>query len=192
MEQYLDGVPVEEAIVILCNGTLLDTSMQLRNVKQMFWTFDDQRLLTLNYRRKDTIRVDTPGFQCIRKDKLRKGPQVTGQRPSANQSFALIRNSQSLSKKPTALVKSTQYQPRKPPSWIPDHLAFNCTQCDNELNSGSFSSKKLEHCRNCGKCFCRQCCNNFVPIPEFGYFEPTRVCYLCRQSLERCAEEQKT
>lgn len=28
-----------------------------------------------------------------------------------------------------------------------------------------------------------------MPIPEYGYFEPTRVCFRCRQSLERQAEE---
>ena len=49
-----DDASVEETIVILCNGAVLEISLQLKHVKNLHWPFED-RLLTLNYRRKDTI-----------------------------------------------------------------------------------------------------------------------------------------
>ena len=54
VEDYLDDAPVEDSIVILCNGHILETSLQLRQVKDQHWPFEE-RLLTLSYRRKDTI-----------------------------------------------------------------------------------------------------------------------------------------
>ena len=54
VEEYLDDAPVEESIVILCNGFILETSLQLREVKERPWPYEE-RLLTLNYRRKDTL-----------------------------------------------------------------------------------------------------------------------------------------
>jgi len=54
VEEYLEGEPVEQAIVILCNGSVLETSMQLRLVKDLHWP-TDERNLTLTYRRKDSL-----------------------------------------------------------------------------------------------------------------------------------------
>ena len=73
------------------------------------------------------------------------------------------------------------YRPRKPPTWVPQHLAFNCKSCDIEFNN---IWNKIHHCRNCGCAFCKDCCNNFMTIQEFGYFEPTRVCAECKDALE--------
>ena len=58
VEDYLDDAPVEQSIVILCNGAVLETSLQLRHVKNLHWPFEE-RLLTLNYRRKDPYRIDS-------------------------------------------------------------------------------------------------------------------------------------
>ena len=54
VEEYLDDdANIEQSIVILCNGAILDSSLQLRHVKEAHWPFEE-RLLILNYRRKDT------------------------------------------------------------------------------------------------------------------------------------------
>ena len=96
----------------------------------------------------------------------------------------------SSSQSSNVIQSAATYCPRRPPVWIPEHLAYNCAECEAEFG-GAFSRHQAEHCRNCGRCFCQQCCNHFVAIPEFGYFEPTRVCYGCRQQIERQAEEVK-
>lgn len=55
VQEYMEeDANVEDSIVILCNGAVLETSLQLKHVKNLHWPFED-RLLTLNYRRKDTI-----------------------------------------------------------------------------------------------------------------------------------------
>ena len=53
-EYIEEDASVEETIVILCNGAVLETSLQLKHVKNLHWPFEE-RLLTLNYRRKDTV-----------------------------------------------------------------------------------------------------------------------------------------
>lgn len=53
VEEYLGSdESVEQAILILCNGAVLDTSMQLKDVKDRHWPYEE-KLLTLSYRRKD-------------------------------------------------------------------------------------------------------------------------------------------
>lgn len=54
VEDYLDEEPVEQAIVILCNGVVLETSMQLRSVREQHWS-TEERNLTLTYRKKDSL-----------------------------------------------------------------------------------------------------------------------------------------
>lgn len=58
VEEYLGDESVENVILILCNGAVLETSMQLKQVKDLHWPFDE-KLLTLTYRRKDTLRKET-------------------------------------------------------------------------------------------------------------------------------------
>lgn len=53
VEEYLDDSPIESSIIILCNGAILSTDLQLKHVKARHWPFEE-RLLTLNYRRLDT------------------------------------------------------------------------------------------------------------------------------------------
>jgi len=66
------------------------------------------------------------------------------------------------------LSKSADYLPSKPPLWVPDHLALNCINCELEFTF----FRRIHHCRNCGKCFCNDCCKNWLPISKFGYFGP--------------------
>ncbi len=67
VEEYLGDESVENAILILCNDAVLETSMQLKHVKDQHWPFDD-KLLTLTYRRKDNQKS-----QAIQSLALRSG-----------------------------------------------------------------------------------------------------------------------
>lgn len=77
--------------------------------------------------------------------------------------------------------RKQEFQPRKPPIWVPEHLSFNCFSCEVEFG---WLFTRAHHCRNCGRCFCEACCSNMLPIKEFGYFKPTRVCGLCKPFVE--------
>jgi FYVE zinc finger len=76
------------------------------------------------------------------------------------------------------------FVPKKPPMWVPSHLAQDCSDCQREF---SLIMRRVHHCRYCGKCFCIQCSNWLVIIPEFGYMQPVRVCRLCRDHLAASA-----
>ena len=53
-EDESNEAPIEQSVIIICNGEVLSTSLQLKSVKDQFWPFED-KLLTLNYKRKDTL-----------------------------------------------------------------------------------------------------------------------------------------
>ena len=151
------------SVVILCNGKELSQSLQLKAAKDLYWPFED-KLLTLYYKRRD--------FEY---------PE------SSNTSF----NNTSLTnlnifqdeklRKQTMKNRCVEYQPRKPPIWVPKHLAFNCFHCEQEFD---WFFTHIHHCRNCGRCFCSSCSNTFLPIKEFGYFLPVRVCVNCKPFIE--------
>ena len=58
VEEYLNNEPIEQSVIVLCNGAILSTSLQLKDVKAQHWPYED-RLLTLNYRRLDA-QIDIP------------------------------------------------------------------------------------------------------------------------------------
>ncbi len=72
-----------------------------------------------------------------------------------------------------------EYVPRKPPMWIPDHLAISCMKCERDFNV----FRRIHHCRNCGKCFCQGCSSYWMPIMQFGYSKPVRICGDCKVSI---------
>ena len=39
--------------------------------------------------------------------------------------------------------------------------------------------RRRHHCRACGQLFCRECTNNRVELPSFGYRASQRVCDQC-------------
>ena len=97
-EYIEEDASVEETIVILCNGAVLATSLQLKHVKNLHWPFED-RLLTLNYRRKDTIQASQtlPLRGLYRSNSMLPRTSLTQMRPSqgrgAMNRYASIRNS---------------------------------------------------------------------------------------------------
>lgn len=51
----------------------------------------------------------------------------------------------------------------------------NCFKCGTGF--GLFNRK--HHCRNCGNTFCGGCSSKSIQLPQFGLFEPNRVCEEC-------------
>lgn len=64
------------------------------------------------------------------------------------------------------------------PVWVADELVSNCNSCGQSFNL----IRRRHHCRNCGHIFCNQCSNHYVPLTQFGYNRPVRVCDLCFRS----------
>lgn len=65
--------------------------------------------------------------------------------------------------------------PRKPPIWVPNKIAFTCFKWDKDF---SFLLR-VHHCRCCGKPFWYKWSRHKICLPQFGYFEPVRVCTEC-------------
>ena len=61
------------------------------------------------------------------------------------------------------------------PIWVPDELVDSCTSCMQSFNL----IRRRHHCRNCGQIYCNNCSSNFVPLSQFGYHKPVRVCDEC-------------
>ena len=100
--------------MILCNGAVLETSMQLKHVKDLYWP-TDERNLTLTYRRKDQFAI---AQQKKKKELARK----SGKRRSTVKYASQMANNGAAS-----LQAAAAFCPSKPPAWIPDHLAYNCS-----------------------------------------------------------------
>ncbi|KAI9913802.1 hypothetical protein PsorP6_005639 [Peronosclerospora sorghi] len=65
-----------------------------------------------------------------------------------------------------------------PPTWA---VASRCHLC--AVKFGYF--RKRHHCRNCGASVCGQHSRPRVPLPQFGLFQPTRVCDCCFDALQK-------
>ena len=64
------------------------------------------------------------------------------------------------------------------PVWVADELVSNCNSCGQSFNL----IRRRHHCRNCGHIYCNQCSSHYVPLKQFGYNRPVRVCDLCFRS----------
>ena len=62
-----------------------------------------------------------------------------------------------------------------PPVWVPDELASVCTACSVQFTL----IRRRHHCRNCGRIYCNNCCNYFIPLIHYGFVKPVRVCNIC-------------
>ena len=65
------------------------------------------------------------------------------------------------------------------PIWVPDELVASCTSCDQTFTL----LRRRHHCRSCGQIFCNQCSSHSVPLQQFGYNKPVRVCDRCFLTL---------
>ncbi|PVU85481.1 hypothetical protein BB559_006987 [Furculomyces boomerangus] len=75
-------------------------------------------------------------------------------------------------KKATEIITPAVIETSEPPEWIDSNT---CMRCRTPF---TFSNRK-HHCRRCGKCYCNDCSNNYIPIPNFGIYEDVRVCNSC-------------
>ena len=62
--------------------------------------------------------------------------------------------------------------PMKPPIWVPDYISFTWYSCDKEF--GMFL--RIHHWRACGKSFCYRWTPYQLRLPQYGYYDPVRVC----------------
>jgi len=60
------------------------------------------------------------------------------------------------------------------PKWISDASVSICKICKSTFSQ----LRRKHHCRACGEIFCNKCCNQKVPLPQFG-LETERVCNQC-------------
>ncbi|OMJ26421.1 Vacuolar protein sorting-associated protein 27 [Smittium culicis] len=77
----------------------------------------------------------------------------------------------------TGPISNVIIQTSQAPEWIDSNT---CMRCRTPF---TFSNRK-HHCRHCGKCYCNDCANNFLPIPKFGIYEDVRCCHSCYLSLK--------
>ncbi|XP_067677797.1 zinc finger FYVE domain-containing protein 16-like isoform X2 [Haliotis asinina] len=68
---------------------------------------------------------------------------------------------------------------RVAPTWVPDHEAPNCMQCQAKFTF----TKRRHHCRACGKVFCSTCCSQKSALAYMDLKE-ARVCQQCHQLLQ--------
>jgi len=81
---------------------------------------------------------------------------------------------------PETLAQKAAISYPMPPTWAPDVSAPVCFEC--RANFTFF--KRRHHCRNCGHVFCHDCSSHHIPIPNFGYKYPVRVCTACYLKLK--------
>lgn len=60
--------------------------------------------------------------------------------------------------------------------WISDNRITHCSCCQNKF-SRLISSR--HHCRLCGRIFCGKCSSKKIAIPDYGFYDPVRVCDAC-------------
>merc|ERR1719315_111904 len=72
----------------------------------------------------------------------------------------------------------------RPTLWVPDHAATACMGCNTQFWFG----RRKHHCRSCGKLFCAECSEKYLPIPSEQLYPPVRVCDLCFQELDEVTE----
>lgn len=64
--------------------------------------------------------------------------------------------------------------------WVPDHASTSCHKCQSIF----WVAQRRHHCRKCGKVFCGNCSNYFVPVPDQNLHENVRVCFTCFDKLD--------
>lgn len=79
------------------------------------------------------------------------------------------------------IIESNDNNAFIPPTFVPDKECLICSNVDCDKQFGYLVGK--HHCRNCGGCFCDDCCKTRLPIPRFRYDKPERVCLNCKKIL---------
>jgi hypothetical protein len=165
IEDVPDEIQADFIVEILCNGVVLNPFMQLKVVRERYWAHQPpEQLLRLHYRKREENPAEAQS----------KGQSVTISSVSLSQSISASSSSQ---QQQSNLLR---YLPRKPPMWVPSHLAVDCSGCAREFH---WFARRVHHCRNCGKCFCKGCTAHLLKLPEYGYLNPVRVCSHCKDEI---------
>ncbi|TNV85176.1 hypothetical protein FGO68_gene3603 [Halteria grandinella] len=143
--------------------------MQLKIVREKYWSHHPpETLLKLHYRKRE----ENPALA------LSNGGNRSQLISSLSLTFGAPINQ-------IPRQEHLRYLPRKPPMWVPKQLATDCSGCGKEFGVLARSTAiGLSHCRNCGKCFCTNCCSERITLPEFGYMKPVKCCRNCRDSIQ--------
>eukprot|EP01103_Thecamoeba_quadrilineata_P013364 TRINITY_DN3696_c0_g1_i1.p1 TRINITY_DN3696_c0_g1~~TRINITY_DN3696_c0_g1_i1.p1 ORF type:complete len:288 (-),score=43.23 TRINITY_DN3696_c0_g1_i1:116-979(-) len=67
-----------------------------------------------------------------------------------------------------------------PALWQPSDLVTHCSDCRSQF--WFFLLK--HHCRLCGRVFCYNCNNTYLPLPQFGFNNPVPICNACAHSYD--------
>ena len=70
----------------------------------------------------------------------------------------------------------THFQSKFKLTWINQKAFTHCLACREKFSM--FGRKSKHYCRHCGRMYCKDC-SVMMPIPEFGFTEPVRVCQPC-------------
>eukprot|EP01006_Ploeotia_vitrea_P006252 TRINITY_DN12638_c0_g2_i1.p1 TRINITY_DN12638_c0_g2~~TRINITY_DN12638_c0_g2_i1.p1 ORF type:complete len:584 (+),score=304.62 TRINITY_DN12638_c0_g2_i1:166-1752(+) len=71
----------------------------------------------------------------------------------------------------------SQLQARFKLTWVPPDACSHCLGCGDKFRM--FGSKSKQHCRYCGRHYCKPCSKYEIPLPELGYSSKVRVCNGC-------------
>lgn len=61
------------------------------------------------------------------------------------------------------------------PFWAPDKENAVCTKCMKRFDL----LVRRHHCRRCGNIFCKDCCEQKLPLPRMSFVDPVRMCGAC-------------
>jgi hypothetical protein len=79
--------------------------------------------------------------------------------------------------RPRARSRSRGPTPPPPPRNLP-----RCAQCAIEFG---FFFNRQHHCRNCGQSVCSACSESELPVLEYDFEDPVRVCDMCKNDVLR-------
>ncbi|XP_075232834.1 zinc finger FYVE domain-containing protein 1-like isoform X2 [Lycorma delicatula] len=81
----------------------------------------------------------------------------------------------SVGSQPTRVVSSWVADQIAPKYWKPNNEIKHCCVCRKYFSP----DKTKHHCRACGDGVCDECSANERPVPERGWYYPSRVCDIC-------------
>eukprot|EP00347_Sterkiella_histriomuscorum_P009893 403339469 len=194
IEELPEDALADSQVEILCNNVVMNPQLQLKYVRDKFWNNDSQ-ILVLHYRKKElpmlTLQQNhsssVVGYGSYMHNNQMYGNK-SGQGLISQYGGMIGSKSMSELKMIQRGFSTMDYQPKKPPLWVPDHMAIACLDCEREFTF----LRRIHHCRNCGKCFCSSCSNFWVPLVEYGYNVPVRVCRECHLQFKLQKYKQQT
>eukprot|EP00455_Lapot_gusevi_P005390 TRINITY_DN12293_c0_g1_i2.p1 TRINITY_DN12293_c0_g1~~TRINITY_DN12293_c0_g1_i2.p1 ORF type:complete len:161 (+),score=51.35 TRINITY_DN12293_c0_g1_i2:54-536(+) len=64
-------------------------------------------------------------------------------------------------------------------TWVPEKEVKYCMNAECRYKFRQLFGRSKTHCHYCGRVFCGSCCEQTLPLPEFGFNQAVRVCVSC-------------